>query len=901
MSQIGSPPITPPPGSGPNPTGDISPAQTGTTVTSPPQTPLLTEVAPQTSTAESRMQAMRTAIRKSGGILLLDQFHIDAGALTGKKPSSAAVKAQKKVQRQVAQVKKAFDELDALGPAAFKKATLDKKTSKVVENAFKQLDALDQSLAAFEKAAGASTATRSLRDACMARLCELSRFVGALQAEAMTETQRLESGIHGFEALQGEGKSVRDMLSDLAVSMHGNDPATRDVSAEAEKLFDEVQTLKTTCKTLSPADAARAAAALRERAVALGQKVDDILAPPAPGQSKSMPGEPALFRAIGDYAKTAVADMDGLLRQTPRDTISPLLEAAFPGVDASLPGRCGKLPLFLTKIFEHLLPEINGNHSELTGKLGAGSLTGQDVLNASALFSGSDARMARASLHLMKGIIEGQYTSRPEAGKAFIKEFEAASGEKFGKDDRKKLRRIADALMDAMLPLRKASAAEKQPYLQLYEQLMQAPLLLHDRVVERDVLEIADAVDRSKNPIPVARYLPLLFEQKAKLSTLITAAMYNIPPEHLEVRPDSGTAVGSKVLGQGAANTVRLCQYTDDHGIPFNLVFKPESPARAGLEGLRISGMGYQDSIRVANLNVASSTVAGLLGTPRVVATSSLGFFEGTPGLFMSHAPGKTPRDLIHSGQMHGLSKKLQKTGKLEIALGNLQRELCRLEWADLLSGQGDRHGMNYLVDINPEDGSVTVTGIDNDASFGERMVGITTVDLTDMPNVNAILGDRDQDNYVVDTPLEKCQRNGGKHPPYELRDGKLLIHLDQIQDPEMYKEVRDLLGMNQMFLPSHIDQTTYDHLMALTPDAYRESLRPFLSSKALDAAVQRLKSAQEHALELMKTGRCLKNGQWQNRELLVEARTAINSPRHTEFGILGLEFFARDFSALIL
>ena len=226
-----------------------------------------------TGTAESRMRAMRIAIQRSGGILLLDTFCVDSACLSSKGTSSPAeTKARKAVLQGLEKVKEAFDKLDALDPETLKKVTLDTKTSRIVENAFEQLNALDERLAELEAIAGPSVGTRNLRDASMARLCELSRFVGALQAEAMTEAQRLEHGIQGFEPLKPGAGSVREMLGELAITMHGNDPASREVSAEAEKLFADIQTLKSDLKGLTPHDAARAIENLRQHALALKQR-----------------------------------------------------------------------------------------------------------------------------------------------------------------------------------------------------------------------------------------------------------------------------------------------------------------------------------------------------------------------------------------------------------------------------------------------------------------------------------------------------------------------------------------------------------------------------------------------------------------------------------------------------
>ena len=54
----------------------------------------------------------------------------------------------------------------------------------------------------------------------------------------------------------------------------------------------------------------------------------------------------------------------------------------------------------------------------------------------------------------------------------------------------------------------------------------------------------------------------------------------------------------------------------------------------------------------------------------------------------------------------------------------HLQRELCNLEWLDGLCGQTDRHGFNFMTHA-ADDGSITVTGIDNDFSFGANINGL--------------------------------------------------------------------------------------------------------------------------------------------------------------------------------
>ena len=59
--------------------------------------------------------------------------------------------------------------------------------------------------------------------------------------------------------------------------------------------------------------------------------------------------------------------------------------------------------------------------------------------------------------------------------------------------------------------------------------------------------------------------------------------------------------------------------------------------------------------------------------------------------------------------------------------VGGLMRQTSRLEWFDLITGQGDRHGGNYFVEVDPRDFTVTLKGIDNDASFPAYRKGLRT------------------------------------------------------------------------------------------------------------------------------------------------------------------------------
>jgi hypothetical protein len=145
-------------------------------------------------------------------------------------------------------------------------------------------------------------------------------------------------------------------------------------------------------------------------------------------------------------------------------------------------------------------------------------------------------------------------------------------------------------------------------------------------------------------------------------------------------------------------------------------------------------------------------------------------------------------------------------------------QEMCRLEWADVLSGQVDRHQNNYFVDIDLQGGRVQVTGIDNDACFGHAMLGPGVVE--------HVAG-----QGVVD--VSTLDRKG-------------------------FADAISGQGINQINRPELIDEETYYHLLAIDESQYADNLRPHLhgDTTALDSAMARLRSAKMYAANLHVQGR---------------------------------------------
>lgn len=396
---------------------------------------------------------------------------------------------------------------------------------------------------------------------------------------------------------------------------------------------------------------------------------------------------------------------------------------------------------------------------------------------------------------------------------------------------------------------------------------------------EKDELKaMYEQTKTNKTELPQSHILEAL-EHNVDMNTLLEANMRGIPLDQLETIAGDAVLVRSKVLGQGAANTVSLCTYHGKDGEDKQLVFKPELHARYGLGHLTASGLGYKNETKVMQINIASCIAAKSIGCEDVIAKSSIGSFQGKFGLFMEAAKGATLYGMKGSKQAHcGFNSKgetftygqtmklIEQKGLRDVMRANLMRELCKLEWADCLSGQVDRHGDNYLVSIDTDTGNVTVTGIDNDASFGVRKIGMNLIQMGD--------------------ESKKIQELK-KHGPVSISDSGVLdvstLNADQLTS------LRFAYGFNQLFAPSHIDKETYEKLMKIDADEYRKSLSECLDDEAVESAVLRLKDAQRHAEKLAGEEKVVTD--WSTTPLYKEYEA-----ERKKLPSLRRGFFARDF-----
>lgn len=218
----------------------------------------------------------------------------------------------------------------------------------------------------------------------------------------------------------------------------------------------------------------------------------------------------------------------------------------------------------------------------------------------------------------------------------------------------------------------------------------------------------------------------------------------------------------NETFGSGMANSVAKLVYSDGK----EYVFKPESFTDQGTDMALPKPLGIDlDHPHYANRNIAALSLDKVLGA-NALCNARVIEHDGRIGLLMDLAEGKSPvgeskrpaneqelaklerfREIIEpedleaylnaDGLSFDTSGKLIKTESFAqdvlVMAGDrvtdetrpqLVQQLTGLEWSDCLSGQADRHGKNYFVDIDGN-GRPSLSGIDNDMCFGHKTTAV--------------------------------------------------------------------------------------------------------------------------------------------------------------------------------
>jgi len=361
-----------------------------------------------------------------------------------------------------------------------------------------------------------------------------------------------------------------------------------------------------------------------------------------------------------------------------------------------------------------------------------------------------------------------------------------------------------------------------------------------------------------------------LLEGRIAFTSLVEARVHGMSDADVDPMLDDSNLDSSKTLGAGKANTVKLVTYKDGT----ERVFKPEAAGRQGMNTLILS-KDYAKEQQVANLNMATQSAAQVLGLTDVVPKCSVGMHGGDYGLFMEKVPGMDALDFAAGkkppeGSLSMADVKSLPPEKHAKVIGGLIRGLNRLEWLDLIAGQGDRHGRNYMIDVR-SDLTVSVKGIDNDMCFTAYRTGLRTYVIKG----NDAQRFRDECKYIISKyPLGKqsqVRRRLFTDPGFsETKDGVITLDATKFKAGELFYATQRAVGMHGLALPNFIDEDLYRELTALRTgekrEAYLADLAKRLPPEAVDSARRRLDQAIDHALKLAAEYKVVKNGDFEKQ-----------------------------------
>ena len=388
--------------------------------------------------------------------------------------------------------------------------------------------------------------------------------------------------------------------------------------------------------------------------------------------------------------------------------------------------------------------------------------------------------------------------------------------------------------------------------------------------------------DRADAQFLTGKTLDAAFEGRLAVTTLVETRLNGLSDEDADPALDDSNADSSKALGSGAVNTVYEVRFKDGS----TYIFKPEAPGRQALMSLQLSKGAYQDNLLVAQLNMATQRTADAFGLGDVMTKTSVGAHGGQFGLFMEKAPGveaelfgkriQPAPGCLTAGQIRDLDD-----AQYAKVVGGLMRKANRLEWFDLITGQGDRHGKNYLVEVG-KDGSVSLKGIDNDACFGKFMIGpgLFRLQVKHANDFKTLLKNA---NLVYD-PGKKAGTSRFDTDPgiKQSEDGTILVDVSKIKSRELFHCLAKATGCHSLRLPDHIDEELYDKLVAMESGKAREDyiadLRARLSEDQVQVAIQRLDGAIKHAKTLNDKGCVVSTADWERRD--VQRKVAGRPPR---------------------
>ena len=366
-----------------------------------------------------------------------------------------------------------------------------------------------------------------------------------------------------------------------------------------------------------------------------------------------------------------------------------------------------------------------------------------------------------------------------------------------------------------------------------------------------------------------------VFRGKVSVSSVVEARARGLQDSDVDPANEDANIVSKCLLGSGSAGKVYGLTRSDGK----HVVFKGETESRTGLAHLAVgAARSYSYDQMTINLNFASKKAAVALGMGDMIVDYSAGSHNGVFGFYMEKAKGVTIGSLAldappPSSSETGMSptdfKRLPVDERRKI-LADIKRELNRLQWLDLVTGQADRHRNNYFVHIDVKTHKVTVKGIDNDAGFSQYRTGAVkfTFDKNRAESFKTKLRNAAKE---IDSGHEKEEYDHLLADPGITadEDGGLTVDATKIQNKAVAFALKGVTGVKTIAVPDKIDRETYNALMDLKTGpkraAYLDSIRQRLSETGYNSAVSRLDDVIAHAERLNDEGKVIEGAGWQN------------------------------------
>ena len=377
-----------------------------------------------------------------------------------------------------------------------------------------------------------------------------------------------------------------------------------------------------------------------------------------------------------------------------------------------------------------------------------------------------------------------------------------------------------------------------------------------------------------------------VFNGTISVSSIVEARARGLEDSDVNPANEDANITGERKLGQGAAGSVY--ELTRSDGV--KVVFKGETESRTGLADIAAGGgHSYDLGQETVNLNIAAKNAAKALGMGDLIVDYSVGTHKGVFGFYMEKAKGMPACSFVHgksskspdAGMSAADLKRLPSSDRQTVKAG-IMRELNRLQWLDLVTGQADRPWDNYFIHVDRETLKVTVNGIDNDAGYSQYRTGAMKFefDAEKSKDVRILLNKLAQ---KIDSRNAKAEYERLLKDPGITVGEKGLITIDatKIANKAMAKVLSAVMGMQTLAIPDKIDRETYQTLVDLKGgpkrDAYLASIKPRLSKASYKAAVQRLDDVIAHAEALASKGGIVEPDGWANVEMEPKGTGKVN------------------------